>query len=275
MTDSIRVRVAARRAHDTDVETYLADTRIGVDQFFFASLIGLLDQVDPGGDTYPHSPRGHRSSEPYVRNLDSSAEPAAHHYKPLLRVWAIREHEGTLLSWGFVDRRELLISDILRATDAGYNRQDFRDVIIRGEAGRGGDYLLYDWVYFLGSIGLGLATNFLYAALTSLGSKVGLVVRTKKDDAKLALVAKQWQQRGITSPYALREWIDKQVRLNPGEVAKCLQLPVKDAKRLLEALGYAPASSGEVIYIRSNRRRPRRLRRRWEKHETTAGLDAW
>jgi hypothetical protein len=275
MTDSIRVRVAAGRAGDSEEETYLADVRIEVDKPFFSSLISLLDQVDPQGKTYPHSPRGNRSSEPYVRFLDVPDRPAALEYEPLVRVWAVREHEGTLVSWGFIDRRELFIADILRATDAGYNTQDFRDIIIRGEAGRGGDYLHYDWASFLGGLGLGLTTGYAQSVITAVGSRLGMVVRTKRDDAKVAVVAKLWQQRGITSPYVLREWIDKQETHSPREVAKRLEITVEGAKRLLSALGYEPARGFEERFIRSHRCKAVKRRREWLKQETTAGIDAW
>ena len=275
MTDSIRVRVASSRDNALEEESYIADVRIGVDKPFFESLVVLLNHVDPDGETFPHNPRGNRSSEPYVRALTDRSNPTAQQYKPLTRVWAIGEHEGTLSSWGFIDRRELLIADILRGSDAGYNAQDFRDVIIRGEAGRGGDFLHYDWASFLGGLGLGLATNFVQAFLTSAGSKVGMVIRTKREDARLAVVAKIWQQRGITSPYVLREWIDKQGELSVLEVARRLQIPAAGAAQLLGALGYEPARSNESTFIRSHRKKALRLRRRWEKQETTTGIDAW
>jgi hypothetical protein len=275
MTDSIRVRVAARRADDTAEETYLADVSIGVDRPFFESLIGVLDRVDPKGKTYPLGPRSNRSSEPYVRTLGRLDEPAVPTYGSLNRVWAIREHQGTLASWGFFDRRELLIADILRATDAGYNTQDFRDVIIRGEAGIGGDFFHYDWASFLGGLGIGLATGYTQSALTAVGSKLGMIVRTKRDDAKLAVVAKLWQQRGISSPYVLREWIDQQKAIGSSEVATRLQIRVEDAKKLLSALGYEPARGVEDHFIRSHRKKALKRRREWLEQETTAGIDAW
>jgi hypothetical protein len=276
MTDSIRVRVARLRAGGSTEETYVADARIGVDRPFFSSLIGLIDEVDPGGLMFPHGPRGNRSSEPYVREIsESSEEETVLGYKPLLRVWAIREPEGTLSSWGFVDRRELLIGDILRASDAGYNTQDFRDIIIRGEAGRGGDYLHYDWASFLGGLGLGLATNFIQSVLTLLASRVGMVVRTKRDDAAMAAVAKRWQERGITSPYVLREWFDKSKSHSALEVARRLQLPTRTAIGLLQTLGYETIQDDADTFIRSHKKRAKKRRRQWKKQETQAGIDAW
>ncbi len=257
---------------------YLADEEVKVEwQTFFTALADVLWSVDPDGVHYGFQPNGGRAYEAYLRRLEVPADEAKPaDYEALGELWAIRERDGSLEVCGFLERRELLLTDILRASAEGYNTHDVTDVILAAPAGRGGDSGITDWVNFLGGLGLGLVTNAVSMALTGALSRVGLVVRTKREDVAISRLAVTWEARGIGSPYRLRRWIDKREEWSAVEVATRLSMSVQGTLRLLTALGYEPLRDDPDTFVRSQSKRALKHRKRWEQLETETGLfDVW
>ena len=286
MQETMRIRVAPYRVDDgvrdrasTFAGPYLADKRLVVDRrLFFNTVSEVLWAADPGGISYPID-EGRRYSEAYVRRADVAPEVATPaDYDPVTEIWAIRERDGAALVWGFMDpaRGDLEVAAIMRATAAGYNDHDYSDVIIGTQAGRGGDSGVTDWVNFLGNLNINLISNVIWVAIAAALAKVGIVLRSKKEDAEISRIAKQWEARGINSPFRLRRWIDKRTEWSAVEVTTRLGITVKGTLSLLTALGYEPLKEDPDTFVRSGRKTARKHRERWMKQETESNLfDVW
>lgn len=277
MADVIRVRVAEFRDSDFSSTTYLADREIEVEGWErLSSLVeDLLEEVDPDGFHYPaaHGRRG-----PVVvraREVNTPVGDGRAGYKWLQTAWWIDDRDR-LGRWTILRREDLPIGYAIRATEAGYNELDLRDLVIRRSEGFGGDYAVFDFATFFGSIGLNLASGMAADLLWRIGQLVGLNIRTKNADKQMATIAKRWEVRGIESPYMLRQWIEVKDSWDILEVSTRLQLESGPAYRLLSQLGYEPLKGNREIFVRSESRRARGNLKRWKKHETESGmLDAW
>ncbi|MFD4421611.1 hypothetical protein ACFWN7_08910 [Agromyces sp. NPDC058484] len=77
-------------------------------------------------------------------------------------------------------------------------------------------------------------------------AKLGIVIRSKKEDAEISRIAKQWEARGISSPFRLRRWIDKKTKWSAVEVTTRLGVIASSSTRLPD-----PRSTEENYYARN------------------------
>lgn len=253
---------------------YLVDQQIDVvrETFLFGSTQEVLNAADQAG-AYRQA---HRRSELYVRPTAIPASTATlHDYHAVNEIWAVDER-GALFAWSFFDRRDLPVRDVLRATLDGYNHLDFLDVIIASPAGRGGDTTAFSWIEFFGGLGLGLATNIVWVTATRALARMGIIVRTKREDAEIARIAAMWVSRGISSSFRLRRWLEIKEQWSAVEVAQRLSLETEPALRLLVALGYEPLVDDPDAFVLGTGKRAKGRRSRWLKQETDSQIfGAW
>lgn len=75
-------------------------------------------------------------------------------------------------------------------------------------------------------------------------------------------VARDWQTRHFSEPWALRQWFESQPEWRPSLVAKRLNIPNRAARQLLTALGYQ-RRSGATSWVISPTQEATDLRGKW------------
>lgn len=189
-------------------------------------------------------------------------------------VWTIDRHgrlgfEGRL---AFIASQTVFIDEAGNASDAGYNAQDFRDILVcRSDGGFGGDSVWYDMASFLMDHGVLIGVDAAVGlGVGGLVSKVRSRIVGSREDRRARRAAREWEQRGLTQPSILREWIDGKAVWSVSEVSRRLDIADSASAQLLLALGFEPRKGDSATWQTGTSRRASRRRSKWLRSETVS-----
>lgn len=138
------------------------------------------------------------------------------------------------------DLEQITVAEFVRAIESGYYRVREPALLVgRYHAWGGNGFIakdIFEWLI-----------HQVPEILVGYGLSEGVGRLQKNRERKLRATAAKWASRRITSPYQLRQWVEKKQAWSPTEIATRLELPEASAEALLTELGYERIDRGSYV----------------------------
>ncbi|KQW08148.1 hypothetical protein ASC66_04225 [Leifsonia sp. Root4] len=241
-------------------------------------LASALSELDPEGAVVGFEPgvpgpsmRRPVRTHARLNSIDPDSATMSDYVYPD-RIWLLDESGrlGYNHRLEFHSRKTTILRRASNATDAGYNQEDFSDLLVtRSEGGFGGDSVWYDIASFLLDQGVQIGLDATVGGIAAWSvRRIGIRIAGSKSDKRARRTAREWEARGIGTPARLREFLELNAAWHLEEVCTRLDIAPLSGAQLLQALGYELRSDGSMLWQLGHHKSARKRREKWMKAET-------